>query len=308
MTTILDIPGSNPPNRFSSSIESTVTSTNYSSLAEETAKNIIESINTCSDPAHALWELWDAFFMAVVSYPSSHGAHIALLDAIRAQPPSQPSNVPAESDAKLRLRSYTKVDGRLHWSKLPLFHAQWRDVHDILHEWRDWDGIRDPSTNDSSTGNRMSSSGDQLYLRFSIFSALLLKSSKDTSATQTVWVFYACKDVLEREAPQSYEPKKHKISSEQVWALDVRVAATWVRDGGWSLWNTDHEELREYWAAALDEKTALWPREDGLIRERWQLWKERLWALSTDEASLDQETRTVTQEAYGVIEDILRGV
>jgi hypothetical protein len=58
----------------------------------------------------------------------------------------------------------------------------------------------------------------------------------------------------------------------------------------------------------LDEKTALWPREDGLIRERWQLWKERLWALSTDEVSLDEETRTVTQEAYGVVGDILRGV
>jgi hypothetical protein len=63
--------------------------------------------------------------------------------------------------------------------------------------------------------------------------------------------------------------------------------------------------MRKRWEAALDEPTDLWPREDGLNRERWKLWEERLLALSTDEASLDEETRGVVKEAYDVVEDLL---
>lgn len=185
---------------------------------------------------------------------------------------------------------------------------QWRDVHDILEAWRDWDGVRE-------YGSTLSSSGSEFFLRFCTFSAKLLKatSGKGEVLVHPVWVFYACRDVLEREperqsqSPQS-EAAVHRIPQEQVWALDVRVAATWVRDGGGvALWEADHEELRRHWAAALDEMTELWPREDGLTRERWQLWERRLRELSTEERILDGETRAAVAEAAEVVSGLLKG-
>lgn len=78
-----------------------------------------------------------------------------------------------------------------------------------------------------------------------------------------------------------------------------------MRDGGRALWKTDHEELRRHWAAALDDKTEPWPREDGLTRERWRLWGNKLRALSTEEGRLNEETRAVLTEAAEVVEGIL---
>jgi hypothetical protein len=267
MTTILDIPGTNPPNPFSTPIQALLSSTDPSTTPDETAANLVTSVTTSSDLARTLWELWDAFFTAVAT-STSHLPHLVLLDALRAQQPTQPNNVRAGSDAQQRLRSYTEADGMLHWETLPRFSAQWRDVHDILEAWRDWDGVRD------SHSSAASSSGAEYFLRFCNFSAALLKATNGKGEVHPVCVFYACRDALEREKP-------HRSPPEQIWALDVRVAATWMRDGGLALWETGHEELRQHWAAALDEKTELWPREDGLTRERWQLWERRLRELST---------------------------
>jgi hypothetical protein len=296
MTTILDIPGSNPPNPFSAPIQALLTTTDPSSTPEETAARLVTSVTTSPDPAHALWELWDAFFTAVAT-STTHTAHLALLSALRARPPTQPTNVRAGSDAQRQLRSYTSADGKLHWASLPRFSAQWRDVHDILEAWRDWDGV-------CQDGSALSSSGAEFFLRFCNFSAKLLKatatSGKGEVLVHPVWVFYTCRDVLERERQsqsQSTQLRAHRIPPEQVWALDVRVAATWVRDGGVALWEVDREELRRHWAAALHEMTELWPREDGLTRERWQLWERRLRELSTEEDILDGETRAVVAEA-----------
>jgi hypothetical protein len=180
-------------------------------------------------------------------------------------------------------------------------------VHDILEAWRDWDGVRDSGSEDSSTATILSSSGAEYFLRFCNFSAALLKATNGKSKVHPVWVFYACRDVLERErpGPQSHQPKAHRIPPEQVWALDVRVAATWMRDGGLALWEADHEELRRHWATALDDKTELWPREDGLTRERWQLWERRLQDLSTEVEILDGELRAVVAEAAKLVSGLL---
>ncbi|KAF2177740.1 hypothetical protein K469DRAFT_719484 [Zopfia rhizophila CBS 207.26] len=298
MTTIFDIPGTNPPNPFSTPIQALLTSTNLSSVPK-IAEDLVTTVTTSSDPANVLWELWDVFFTAVATSSTSHTPHLALLDALRAQPPTEPNNVCAGSDAERRLRSYTQADGKLHWSALPRFSAQWRDVHDILEAWRDWDGVR-------ASGETLSSSADKYYLRFCDFSAALLKATKGKGEVHPIRVFYVCKDVLERKGPQSRQPKAHRMTAEQVWALDVRIAATWMRDGGRALWETDHEELRRHWAAALDEKTELWPREDGLTRERWRLWEERLRALSTEGGNLDEKTRAVLTEAVEVVKGILK--
>lgn len=302
MTTIFDIPGSNPPNPFSTPIQALLTTTNLSSAPDETAAQLVNFVNTCSDPANALWKLWDAFFTAVVT-STSHLPHLALLGALRSQPPTQPSNVRPGSDAQRQLRSYIGADGKLRWKTLPRFSAQWRDVHDILEAWRGWDGVRDSDAEDGSTATAFNSSGGaEYFLRFCNFSAAQLKATNGRGEVHPVSVFYACRDVLEREplGPQSHHPQAHRIPPVQVWTLDVRVAATWMRDGALTLWEADHEELRRHWATALGDKTALWPREDGLTRERWHLWERRLRDLSAE-----GETRAVVAEAAEVVSGLM---
>lgn len=96
--------------------------------------------------------------------------------------------------------------------------------------------------------------------------------------------------------------KAHRMSPEQPWALDVQVAATWMRDGDRTLWEADYEELRHW--AALDDQTELWLR-GGLTRERWILWGKRLRALSIQEI-LGEETAVVIGAAdlvSGILED-----
>jgi hypothetical protein len=307
MTTILDPPGSNPTNPFTIPIQAlTVTLSAASAPSpEETAANIVSSINTSPDPAHALWLLWDAFFTAVVTFSKPHDPHLAFLDALRAQPPTQPKNVPSRSAAEQQLRSYLGGDGKLHWQELPRFSAQWRDVHDILEAWRDWDGVRGSNAEDQPSTSSSINSGDKYFLRFCAFSAALLKATKGKGEVHPVWVFYACRNVLESKGPQSGEIRAHRMTQEQKWALDVRVAAIWMRDGGWALWEADYEELRRHWAAALDDKTELWPREDGLTRERWELWGDRLRALSSEKETLDEETGAVVTEAAELVSSIL---
>ncbi|KAL6232016.1 hypothetical protein BDW75DRAFT_218713 [Aspergillus navahoensis] len=306
MTTILDSPGTNPRNPFSAAVQALL-----ATPEPETAADLVTSVTTSTDPARALWQVWDAFFTAVV-HSNSHASHLAALDALCAQPPTQPNNIRTGSDAERRLRSYTGPDGKLQWSGLPRFSAQWRDVHDILEAWRDWDGVREDSAAGTVT-SKLDSSGAEFFLRFVKFSATLLKDSVNRAESEIhpVNVFYACRAVLEHDLKQSGlaqvnkpKAKAHMIPPEQAWALDVRVAATWMRDGGRALWKMDYEELKQGWAAALEDTTALWPRQDGLTRERWELWGHRLRELSTEEI-LDGDTRAVVVEAAEVVGRLL---
>ena len=86
--------------------------------------------------------------------------------------------------------------------------------------------------------------------------------------------------------------------------MDVRVAATWMRDGGRALFEASAEDLRRHSAAALDDETDYWPRTDGPVRDRWRLWAERLHALSM-KTRFEEETRKAVKEAAEVVEDIL---
>lgn len=171
-------------------------------------------------------------------------------------------------------------------------------MHDILEAWHDWDGVRDSGV-ENDTISTLSSSGGEYFLRFYVFSAALLKVTKGKGNVHPIWVFLACRDVLDRDGPQSRSQKAHRMSSEQLWALDVQVAATWMRDGGRVLWEADYE-LRHW--VALDYKTELWLR-GGLTRERWILWGKRLRALSRQ--GILEETVAVVVEAADVVSGIL---
>lgn len=299
MTTIFDVPGSNPPNPLAQHIQALARSNDPD--YEEIAAKLINAVTTSPDPSHTLWELWDAFFIDVAKSTDSQNYQLTLLDAIRAHPPTKPSMIRPGSDAERKLRSFTQdPDGKLHWSTLPRFSAHWRDVHDILEAWRDWDGVRD-SRGQSSTQHKPG----EYYLNFCTFSAALLKAAHVEAEVHPVWVFYACRDVLERKSRSSHQPRAHRLPPDQVWALDVRITAVWVRDGARALWETDYNELRQHWAAALDEKTELWPTGDGLARERWQLWRDRLRSMRTEGNSLDIETRAVVSDAADVVTNIL---
>lgn len=109
---------------------------NDSAKVEKTAKELVDAVTKSKDPANALWELWDGFFKLFVHFSTSYAPFVNLVQAVRAQSPIQPTNVPARSDAKLNLSSHIQEDGKLNWSKLPQFDWGWRNVHDILQQWR----------------------------------------------------------------------------------------------------------------------------------------------------------------------------
>ena len=313
MTTIFDVAGTKPSNPFTPLIQQAFqVGATESTKLNEVAAQIIEAVTTSSKPATALWSFWDAFFVSIATSTTPAATtsdpfapHFALLNALRAHPPTKPTNVAAASDDESQLRNYTdKADGKLHWSSLPAFDWQWRDVHDILEARRDWDGTRD----DTTESERHDPAG--YFLRFVNFSVALVRERHQhrDAGTLPVWVFFNCKNVLERATgPQPPQRKKHAVSPEQVWALDVRVTATWVRGAGRVLWETDMEALRKHYAAALVQKTDLWPRTDGLTRERWELWGRRLRELGAEEGGLDGGTRAVVKEAAGVVEGLLQG-
>lgn len=62
-------------------------------------------------------------------------------------------------------------------------------------------------------------------LRFCSFSAVLLKVVGGNDQVYSIGVLYACRDTLERKGPGAHQPKAHRLSLEQVWSLDVRIAA-----------------------------------------------------------------------------------
>jgi hypothetical protein len=299
MTTILDIPGSNALNPFTGAFTSVCTSPSSSATINATVTHIVALVTACRDPNTKLYELWDAFFTAVVTRPESHPVLLRLLDALAAQPPGQ---IRLSYTAQSQLSRYLQPDGKLDWSLLPRYHDMWSDTHDVLEAWRDWDGVR------ASGAQNLDCPVSTYHLRFCEFSAAGLKAAEHGKGhnSLSIWVFYACRNVLEREEPEPRQSKPHRLSSEQLWVLDVRVAATWLRDGARVLWETDVEYLREHWAAALDDETQLWPCNKGLTRGRWSLWEDRLRGLAIDEAHFEEYTRSIMSEAANVVNELLQ--
>lgn len=224
------------------------------------------------------------------------------LEAIQAQPATTRTIVGAGSDGSREKISGIKRDEKLNWQRLPNFHEQWRDVHDVLESWRHWDGIRDSDSGDLGS---LQNSPRDCYFHFCMFSSVILKAGIIKDATLFIWVFYACRDTLEQQGPRPRQHGSHQISCKQLWDLDVKVTGIWVKNGATSLWEVDDDVLRPEWADTLDEPTALWPRTDGLTLERWQLWRDRLQTLCSDAENLSDETRGVTKEAFRVIKKLL---
>ncbi|KAI8933251.1 hypothetical protein NX059_009882 [Plenodomus lindquistii] len=308
MTTILDIPGSNPTNPFTDLMQSISTWSATSRTIDEAATQIVTAVTTSLRPSTTLWELWEAFFTAVVTSNSDHGRLLALLDALRTQSPIQRKNVRPDSGEELCLSSHTKADGKLHWSELPGFGAQWVDTNGGLEEWRDWDGVRVSKQGEETVvTSTLSNSATEYYLRFINFSTAALKTAGMNSQIHPINVFYSCKNVLESSGSQDSASKPHRITPKQRRALDIRVAATWLRDGGHYLAEVDPEYLRQHWAAALYEKTDFWPSGVGLTRGRWQLWADRLNALK-EEGLLDEESKTIAAQAVDEIRTILNSI
>jgi hypothetical protein len=294
-----------PPNHFVTPIQALSISTHGSaalaSACNKTAADLVSIVTASANPSSELWQLWDAFFLGAIASESPYAPQFALLDALRAQLPTQPTNVVAGSLQELQLNNYTQSDGQLHWSKLPRFASLWRDVYDALEAFRDWDK---PSGN--STGNSLGISDSEYFLRFCRFSAALLKATHGEAEVDPIQVFYTTRNVLESKGPTPTKREAHRITAEQLWSLDICAATTWLLDGGRALWETDCGFLREHYGESLDVKTELWPREDGLIAERWRLWEERLRALSTEDGSLDEKVRAEAIRAADEIESILK--
>lgn len=312
MTTILDAPGSNPPNTFTARIQALL---DDRISAPEIAATIVADVFASPDPANALWQFWDAFFSAATTAAApgepparEHHHLLTLLDTLRTQPPTR-FNHSLSADAARALCSYADANGQLDWATLPRFGAQWRDVHDALLAWHDWDGVRASGggSGDAPDHCPPPEPAGAKYLRFCAFSAAVVgRRHYGDAGVSPIWVFFACCNALEQTwtAPGT-ERRPNRLSPEQLWALAVRVTATWLRSGGRVLFETSEEDLGRHWAPALKQKTDLWPREDGLTQDRWRLWIERLRAASTEE-QFDEETRTAAKDAAELTEGFLR--
>lgn len=244
MTTILAIPNTTPRSPFAEPIEAFLDQTNAPNavIAKDTAAHIVETVSASSDPSNALWQLWDAFFDAVVS-STDYTAPLALLRAIQEHTPTRPTSV-GSREAKQSLRIYTdSTDGSLDWSSFPRFSAIWRDVHDILESRRDWDGVREAGEEGHHTASSLPMTGTECFVRFVTFSADMFDKT-GSQFINPMNVFYACKNVLERKSPEVRPKKAHRMSAERVRALDVRVVAIWICGGGRALWEMDEGKMR----------------------------------------------------------------
>lgn len=144
-----------------------------------------------------------------------------------------------------------------------------------------------------------------LYLRYCGFSASLLKTMGRTGGVHPVRVFYEARNTLERDVPLDNDRGEGKMRPRDVWDLDVRVAAIWIRDGAGRLWDVDAHMLRQHWGSTLDySATGRWPRTDGLTLERWRLWLKRVRVVGGREESGD-ETKRVLSQAAQVLENLL---
>lgn len=310
---------SNPSISYSALIQTllnpTIDSPGPVPTPDETAAKITATIHASAEPATDLGELWVELFTAVItSTSSSYAPHIALLKALLAQPPMRPMNASkGKYSAQNSLLPFLQSDGQLHWSTLPRFGMEWRDEFDALRNRRA-QGQEDSPTSvqmDSPTNGvaTRDKNGTRYYLRFCSFSAALVKITHKKGQVYPLWVFFECSPVLECKDSRPSAPGDNNLTEEQLWDVDVRAAAIWLRDGGLALWElceTEHEYLREHYARQLDWETELWPGGQGLTRERWCLWEERLRTLSGDEG-LSEETRTVATEAADVVNSLLGG-
>ncbi|KAF2148071.1 hypothetical protein K461DRAFT_316479 [Myriangium duriaei CBS 260.36] len=285
MTTLFDNPEETPSNPFSQPLQDLLSVDNVISLTglSETVAHITNLVTISRDPPNALWQLWDAFFREVVTCTWSYAPHLALIEAISKRTATKPTRP-----------RYREGDDTLHWSTLPGFSAQWRDVHDILQVRRNADHPTLPR-----------GAHRDFFLHFSTFSATLLEATGPEGPIGPINVFFAARDGLEQEKP--WMPEEGIMSEAEVRELDVRVAATWLKHGAKVLWDVDMKELREHYTAALDHGTDRTPEGHGLTDARWQLWGYRLGSLARGPQELSPDTKTMVLDAEKVVDD-LRGL
>jgi len=285
------------------------------------ADQLTTLVTTSPKPDTALWQLWDTLINTVITTSTlsdlpqpyynqgpkpNHTRIFALLDAIRSQPPQKPKYIPSSFRRHLH-----PEDGKLHWSSpdfLPGFYLHCRDVHDILESRRD-----------SLVPTKGGISPGECYLRFCQFLAGLMKRERDSGGNH-ILVFYACRMGMERRGlfpsspAESAGTSEGSLSPRETWRLDIRAAATWLRDAGevlWAKWmhrdDDGGEGLRRHYADALDDGTEMWEGGKGLTRDRWAFWARRLREIGGDDDSGldDEETRGVALEAARVVERLL---
>ena len=74
------------------------------------------------------------------------------------------------------------------------------------------------------------------------------------------------------DAPKALdgEAEDGGLSMGEVKEVEERVVSTWLKFGARLLWEEmKKDEFRENYRDTLEWETELWPRTDGLTRERW---------------------------------------
>ncbi|KAK0627339.1 hypothetical protein B0T14DRAFT_512449 [Immersiella caudata] len=297
MSTIVKDPDSaNPPNPFTSIIAPLFSTTNSEPQSETLttiATTLITTVSTSPNPSTALWQLWDTILIPTSHSLSAHNPTLSLLRAITSHPPTVPSNIdPADPYAAHDLASHISPSGHLVWSSLPRFSWSWRDFHDGLEANRD----RFPRGDEKA----------EYFPNFVEFSARFLKEWGKEGEVHPINVFYACRNGLEERMPEEdgKEGGGEGLSKREVWQVDVRVAAMWLKFGAGVLWEVEEGYLREHFARTLDWGTGLWEEGKGLTRERWALWAQRLREL-VGEKDWNGDVKALMGDAAEVVEGLL---
>lgn len=230
---------------------------------EATARLIVDNITNAHHPVTKRHRFWDIFFAGVIFSDRSHELCVDLLLKIRAHP----------STTAKRILHGCAESKQLHWKTLPDFHVHWRELYDRLYSRRD----RLPEMGDGSENGIPSGFPSKTncndYLRFVEFSAKALRWH--VGHIHPYHVFAACRDVLEQEGPKIREEQEDRLTSEDLWVLDVTATSSWVIFAAGTRFEMNSEMLRSQYEDELDAEQELWPRTDGLTRDRWLFWDGR---------------------------------
>ncbi|KAJ5473174.1 Protein of unknown function DUF3632 [Penicillium sp. IBT 31633x] len=222
------------------------------------------------------WALWNLVYEAAADFDSSHSSLLALLGEFQ----KADSHIPGSK----------AEDKPSEW--LACFGSMWRDKWDILspHALSGW------TMSTSQTARR--------WNNINAFSAkLLATTSFSRGAKLRAFGLASLRRCLETD-PNTFKvqrkPPWYRMDLTEMLAADVCAAAQWPIHAGGLLWEDTRLEEPELIRRLLPGQTELWKGEQGLTKERWQLWKERFMFMAKYE-DFGPNTRQIAQETTQIM-------
>lgn len=117
--------------------------------------------------------------------------------------------------------------------------------------------------------------GAERFNNFVALSAKLVRGDLDQGGIREL-AFFDIRDALETRIDKRQLPPNCILSDQQLKAVDIEIAATWILQGQQCILCLRNEDFSPGWEAGLAKKTDLWNGGPGLSAERWKLWADEL--------------------------------